>query len=370
MTAEGPRSGASRNVVGIGIVGLGKILSQYLETFERLPHARVVAVADLNAARAQEVAAEVGARALSVAELVADPEVDVVLNLTIPAAHATVAHAAIEAGKPVYSEKPIAASAAEAIGVLDAARAAGVRVGGAPDTVLGAGIQTARAAVDAGRIGTPTSATATFACAGHESWHPNPDFYYQAGGGPLLDMGPYYLTTLVTLLGEVTSVVGAARTARPTRTIGSGPRAGEIIEVAVATHVTGVLTHASGALSTIVMSFDTAGTESPKIEVHGTGGSLSVPDPNRFDGEVRLRELGSPEWEVLEPAAGDIRGGRGIGVLDLVGAASDAHVRASGALALHVLEVMEAVLGSAETGQALAIDSRVERPDPVPLIHS
>ncbi|SEE92636.1 Gfo/Idh/MocA family protein [Ruania alba] len=360
----------SRDEVRIGIIGLGKILDQYLATFERLPNARVVAVADLNADRARDVAAQVGARALTVAELVDDPDVDVVLNLTIPAAHAEVAHAAIAAGKPVYSEKPLAASTAEAISVLDAGRTAGVRVGGAPDTVLGAGIQTARAAVDAGRIGTPTSATATFACPGHESWHPNPDFYYQVGGGPLLDMGPYYLTTLVTLLGEVTSVVGAAGRARPVRTIGSGPRAGETVEVAVPTHVTGVLTHASGALSTIVMSFDTAGTESPKIEVHGTQGSLSVPDPNRFDGEVRLRALGSPEWEVLEPTAGDIPGGRGIGVLDLIGAATDAQVRASGDLALHVLEVMEGVLGSAETGQAVTIASRVDRPDPVPLTHS
>ncbi|WP_159621200.1 Gfo/Idh/MocA family protein [Ruania rhizosphaerae] len=353
--------------VRIGIVGLGKILDQYLATFDRLPNARVTAVADLNAARAEEVAAQVGARALSVEALVADPEVDVVLNLTIPAAHAEIAHAAIAAGKPVYSEKPLAATTADGIGVLEAARAAGIRVGGAPDTVLGAGIQTARAAVDAGRIGTPTSATATFACPGHESWHPNPDFYYQAGGGPLLDMGPYYLTTLVTLLGEVTSVVGASGAAHESRTIGSGPRAGESVPVDVATHVTGILTHASGAISTVVMSFDTAGTEAPKIEVHGTKGSLSVPDPNRFDGDVRLRELGSPEWAVLEPSAGDIPGGRGIGVVDMMVAENEAGVRASGDLALHVLDVMEGLLTSAETGRAVTISSRVERPAPVPL---
>ena len=193
---------------------------------------------------------------LTVDDLLADPEVELVLNLTIPAAHAEVALRAIAAGKSVYGEKPLAATLDEAREVLAAGDAAGVRVGCAPDTVLGTGIQTARKALDDGLIGAPISASATFVAAGHERWHPNPDFYYQPGGGPLLDMGPYYVTALVTLLGPVVSVIGAASQTRDTRTIGSGPRAGEVIPVAVDTHVTGVLQHESGVLSTITMSFD------------------------------------------------------------------------------------------------------------------
>ena len=353
--------------VRIGIVGLGTILGQYLDTFSRAHGARVVAVADLDPARAAEVAARTGARALTVAELVDDGEVDVVLNLTVPAAHAEVAQAALAAGKPVYGEKPLAATGEQARALLQAAAAAGLPAGGAPDTVLGTGVQTARAVIDEGTIGVPVAANATFAAPGHERWHPNPDFYYLPGGGPLMDMGPYYLTALVTLLGGVTSVIGAASTSAPERVIGSGPRAGEHIPVQVATHVTGVLTHAGGALSTIVMSFDSVATQAPRIEVHGTAGSLSVPDPNRFDGPVRLRTAGADQWQEVAPSAGYLEAGRGVGALDLVRTPAGQDGRASGALAAHVLEVMEAVLGSAEQGRAVPISTRTSRPAPVPL---
>ncbi|TDE15002.1 Gfo/Idh/MocA family protein [Jiangella asiatica] len=352
--------------VGVGVVGLGAISGQYLATLDAVSALRLVTVADLDPGRARAVAAERdGVRAGTVDELLADPAVDVVLNLTPPAGHAEIALAAITAGKAVYNEKPLAATVADGLEVLRAAELAGVRVGGAPDTVLGTGVQTARHAIDSGMIGEPTAASATFLCPGHERWHPNPDFYYTAGGGPLLDMGPYYVTTLVTLLGPVVSVVGRGSTARDTRTIGKGPRAGEQVPVQVLTHVAGILTHASGALSTITMSFDATATLAPPIEVHGLEGSLVVPDPNTFDGAVQHRKLDGGQWETLPVSAGYTTGGRGLGVAELM--AGDGSGRASGTLALHVLDVMESVLSSADDGRPRQVATRAERPASVPL---
>lgn len=351
---------------GVGIVGLGAISGQYLNTFSACPGIRIAAVADLNEARAAEVAEQTGGVALSVDELVAHPEVDTVLNLTIPAAHAEIALQAIAAGKHVYGEKPLAAAFEDAVRVVEAGDAAGVRVGCAPDTVLGTGTQTARAAIDKGDIGAPTFATATMIASGHERWHPNPDFYYTEGGGPLLDMGPYYVTALVHLLGPVVSVTGASSRSRDQRTIHSGPRAGEQVPVSIDTHVTGILEHAGGALSTLVMSFDGHATQSPNIEVHGTEGAIGVPDPNHFDGEVSLHRIGADRL-VLPASAGFAESGRGVGLIDMARAQADRAPRANGALALHVLEVMTSLLRSAETGGRLDIKTVVERPELVPL---
>ncbi|GAB5078379.1 Gfo/Idh/MocA family protein [Arthrobacter sp. AD-310] len=352
----------------VGIVGCGAIIAQYLASFRKLNDLELVAVADLDLARAQAVAEQFeGVRAVSVDELLAADDVELVLNLTIPAAHAEVALKAIAAGKSVYGEKPLAATTAEAREVLEAARAAGVVVGCAPDTVLGTGIQTARKAIDDGLIGAPISASATMVTPGHERWHPNPDFYYQPGGGPLLDMGPYYVTALVTLLGPVVSVVGAASHTRNERTIGSGPRQGEKVPVAIDSHVTGVLTHASGALSTLFMSFDAVKSKSPNIEIHGELGSLVVPDPNHFDGDVELFPLGGDAWETLPVSAGYVDSGRGFGIADLAATPDGSEPRAGGALAYHALEVMESVLASAHSGSAVRISSTVERPQTVEL---
>jgi predicted dehydrogenase len=354
--------------LNVGIIGCGKIVAQYLTNFRRLEQVRLVAVADLDIARAQEVADTYeGVRAVSVDELIAAEDVDLVLNLTIPAAHAEVALKAIAAGKSVYGEKPLAATTEEAWHVLAAAREAGVVVGCAPDTVLGTGIQTARKAIDDGVIGSPIAATATMVTPGHERWHPNPDFYYQPGGGPLLDMGPYYVSALVTLLGPVVSVIGAASHTRTERTIGSGERSGQAIPVDIDTHVTGVLIHASGALSTLVMSFDAVQSKSPNIEIHGEKGTLSVPDPNHFDGDVQLFRLGGESWETLPVSAGYIDSGRGYGIADIAATPDGEEPRAGGALAFHVLEVMESVLASARTGASIPIASTVERPSAVEL---
>jgi predicted dehydrogenase len=352
----------------IGIVGLGVISRQYLDTLAGHPAVTVAAVADLDETRSAAVAAELpGTLALPVERLLAGPDVQTVLNLTIPAAHAAIALAAINNGKHVYGEKPLAATFPAARSVIDAADAAGLRVGCAPDTVLGTGIQTARAAIDGGLIGRPLTASAVMVTPGHERWHPNPDFYYLAGGGPLLDMGPYYLSALVQLLGPVRTVIGAASRLRDERVILSGPHAGERIPVEVDSHVSGVLEHVSGVLSTITTSFDSVATTAAPIEVHGESGTLGVPDPNSFDGEVRLFELGGTRWRPLEPSAGYADGRRGIGLLDQITAGAGRPPRAGGALALHVLEAMTALLRSAAEGRRIELTTMTERPPAVPL---
>lgn len=342
----------------VGIVGLGTISRQYLDTLPRLPGVEVVAAADQNPTLSVE-----GVRMLTPVALYAADDVDLVLNLTTPAAHAPVALAAIAAGKHTYGEKPLALSTVEARSVLDAADAAGVRVGCAPDTVLGTGIQTARAVVDAGDIGTPVAATAFMVTPGHERWHPAPEFYYQPGGGPLLDMGPYYLSALVTLLGPIRRVTGMTATPRSTRTTYQGTP----FPVEVATHVTGTLEHENGAISTLMMSFDIWAATLPRIEVYGTEGSLSVPDPNGFDGPVRLYRPDAPQWTQVSESAGYRSAGRGCGVADLAAAlATNTPHRANGDLAYHVLDVMESLLEAADRGSTVTVNSTCDRPPAVP----
>ncbi|WP_330177135.1 Gfo/Idh/MocA family oxidoreductase [Streptomyces sp. NBC_01498] len=351
----------------IGMVGAGAISGQYLTTLERLDGVRLTAVTDLDPARAEAVAARMPgvAVAATAAELLARPDVDAVLNLTLPAVHAEVARAALDAGKHVYGEKPLATTREEAAGLLALAAGRGLRIGCAPDTVLGTGVQTARRAVDDGLIGTPVAATAFMTTPGHERWHPAPEFYYLPGGGPLLDMGPYYLSTLVHLLGPVGRVTGAASRPRPERVVGGGPRAGERFTSEVDTHVTGLLEHTGGALTTLVMSFDIHAARLPRIEVHGTEGSLSLPDPNGFDGPVDLHRAGGG-WEPLPVSGGYRNAGRGTGLADLATAlAEDRPHRASGELARHVLDVMLTLLDAARDGVWLPVAGDCGRPEAV-----
>jgi predicted dehydrogenase len=356
----------------VGIVGAGRISGQYSATLAGLPQLAVAAVADLDTDRAERLAGRhPGARAVTLPELIAAADVDLVLNLTTPAQHADVALAALAAGKHVYGEKPLADTGAGGRAIVAAASDAGRRVACAPDTVLGTGVQTARTALDDGAIGTPHAATAFMTVPGHERWHPDPEFYYRAGGGPLFDMGPYYLTSLVHLLGPVRRVVGMSSRPRAERTIGDGPRAGATFAVEVDSHVTGILEHASGALTTMMMSFDVWGTHLPFVEVYGSAGSLSVPDPNYFDGDVRLLTRDAGAWTVLPPAAGYTGAGRGVGLLDLHDALAGGRAHRAGAeLALHVLDVMESTQASAEHGAPVTLSTTCERPDRVPgLIH-
>jgi predicted dehydrogenase len=343
----------------VGIVGIGTISGQYLHTLAGLSEVDVVAAADLDPTRSVP-----GVRTMTPAELYASDDVDLVLNLTVPAAHASVSLSAIAAGKHVYSEKPLALSTAEGRTVLVAAAEKGVRVGCAPDTVLGTGTQTARRCVDDGAIGTPVAATAFMVTPGHERWHPSPEFYYQPGGGPLFDMGPYYLTALVTLLGPIRRVSGMASTPKTERTIGSGPRAGTPFPVTTPTHITGTLEHASGVLTTLLMSFDIWAANLPHIEIHGTEGSLSVPDPNTFAGEVALFDRN--EWHPVPPTAGHPTAGRGTGVADLATALkTNTPHRANAELAYHVLDVMETLLKATKATTTEHLNSTTARPTPM-----
>lgn len=351
----------------VGLVGAGNISRAYFETFQRIPdEVRLVRIADVDLARAAEAGAAQGVPGGSVDELLADPEVDLVLNLTIPAAHAEVATRSLEAGKHVYGEKPLAVTVAEAQTVLALARERGRWVGCAPDTVLGTGIQTARMAVDEGRIGRPVAASATMAIAGHEAWHPNPDFYYAPGGGPLYDMGPYYLHALITLLGPVARVSASASRPVSERVIASGPREGERVPVLTDTHITGLLEHADGAITTLTMSFDTVGTRAVPIEVHGVEGSLLVPDPNHFDGDTSLKRRGE-DWMTLPVSAGYVGSSRGYGLLDYHRTAAGEVPRADAGIAFHALQIMETMMTSAVEGRRLDIVTPSVRPRAVPL---
>jgi predicted dehydrogenase len=352
--------------MNIGVIGIGKISAAYLSTLARLEGVRVTALADLDRDRAvAALANSPGARAVSVAELLAAEDIDLVLNLTIPAAHADVAAAALAAGKHVYGEKPLALDVAQARELL--ASSDGLRVGCAPDTVLGTGTQTARKLIDDGLIGTPVAANAAFVCPGHESWHPDPEFYYQPGGGPLLDMGPYYLSALVHLLGPIKRVTGATSRSRSSRTICSGARAGTTFGVDVETHVTGILEHASGALSTIVTSYDVVASAQPRIEIHGTEASISVPDPNYFDGDVAIQRPGDDDWSVVPVSAGFVGAARGIGAVELAESVQQGRPhRASAELALHVLDVSDTLLRAARERTALEVSTSCERPALVP----
>ncbi|MEU9348545.1 Gfo/Idh/MocA family oxidoreductase [Streptomyces sp. NPDC048278] len=353
----------------VGIVGLGVISRAYLDTLAGHPAVRITAVADLDATRAAKAAETIpAAQPMTVERLLGDSDVQTVLNLTTPAAHAGIALSAIAGGKHVYTEKPLATTFRDGKEVIEAAAAAGVSVACAPDTVLGTGTQTARAAIDAGVVGRPLAALAVMVTPGHERWHPHPDFYYTEGGGPLLDMGPYYVSALVHLLGPVRAVTGASSRLRDERVIGSGPRAGERIPVQVDSHTSAVLEHTGGALSTLVTSFDGVATTASPIEVHGESGTLAVPDPNLFDGTVRHFELGGTDWRALQPSAGYVDGARGIGLLDCIAASGRGGPRASGVHALHVLETLRAVRRSSAEGRRIELTTLVDRPDPVPLV--
>lgn len=353
--------------VGIGLVGCGFISGIYLENLRRFSNVSVVACADADPARAEARGQEFEVPvARSVEALLDDPSVDIVLNLTTPDAHGSVARAAIGAAKSVYNEKPLALSLDEGRQLVAAATAAGVRLGAAPDTFLGAGLQTCRRLIDTDAIGRPVAASAFMLNRGHERWHPNPEFFYRPGGGPLFDMGPYYLTALVTLLGPVRRVTGSARASFPERTITSQPRAGETIPVEVPTHLAAVLDFDQGAIATLVTSFDVWASETPRLEIYGASGSLSLPDPNTFGGPVRLRAAAA-DWADVPVPATYAANSRALGVADMAAAlrSGRAH-RANGDLALHTLEIMHAVETASHDGRHVAITTRPERPAPLP----
>jgi predicted dehydrogenase len=351
----------------IGVIGCGNISETYFKAARMFPMLHIVACADLDHARAQARAAEYGVAARTVPELLADPEIAIVINLTIPIAHAEVASAAVAAGKSVYNEKPLALRRDHGAHLIDAANAAGVRVGCAPDTFLGGGLQTCRKLLDEGAIGTPIGATAFMMSHGHESWHPSPAFYYQPGGGPMFDMGPYYLTALVSLLGPALRVTGSTGISFPQRTITSAPLRGTVIEVEVPTHVNGIVEFQQGAVATISTSFDVWKAELPRIEIYGSDGTLSVPDPNGFNGPVRLWHRDNRAWQDMPLTHGYTGNCRGIGVADMAIALQHGRAhRASGDMALHVLDIMESIHDAARTGRRVDLTTSCSRPEALP----
>lgn len=365
----------------VGVIGCGHVSSQYFEGLSRcgdLVETVACADADRQCALRQAESHAVG-RVLSPDELLADPDVDLVVNLTPPLAHYEISAAAIANGKHVYSEKPLAGSLAEAAQLVDAARAAGVRLGCAPDTFMGGGLQTARKLIDDGWIGRPLSAIACVSEPGYEHFHPNVDFFYGPGGGPILDIGPYYVTALVNIFGPARRVSGCARATFPERTIRAGERAGQKIAVRTPTHVTGAIEFVSGAVATVLASWDIWSTTLPYLQVYGSTGSLSLPNPDEFGGESLLRIADEQELRQPPPPPGTLRWspiplrhpeafGRGAGVADIARGLTDgsAH-RASGELALHVLEVLLAFERSSEEGVHIEIEHQCERPAPMEL---
>jgi len=355
--------------VNIGFIGCGQISGPYLRMCKQFEVLQIAACADLMMERAEAQATQYEVPvACSPEELLADPAIQIVVNLTPPQAHYEVAMAAIEAGKSVWNEKPLALNRQEGQELLAAADEAGVLVGCAPDTFLGAGLQTSIKLIDDGEIGKPIGATAFMLSCGAEHFHPNPEFFYRTGGGPMFDMGPYYLTALIAMLGPVQRVTGSARISFPERTITSKPKQGTKITVEVPTHVAGIMDFASGAIGTIITSFDVWATQLPRIEIYGSEATLSVPDPNTVKGPVRVRRAGEDDWQQIELTHGYRDNARSIGVADMAYALQSGRPhRASGELAYHVLDIMCAIHEASDQGQHIKLTSTCSRPAPLPV---
>lgn len=351
--------------VGVAVVGCGFISHPYLDNLTSFPDIRVIACSDLDLERANDVAQRYGVPVAGDLETaLSEPDVEMVVNLTVPAAHVEIATAALAAGKHVFGEKPLALDREAGLKLVADAEARGLRIGSAPDTFLGAGLQSAQRAVARGVIGKPVAALTAIQNPGPELWHPNPEFLFQRGAGPLFDIGPYYLTTLAVLFGRATRVAAIASQGRAERVIRSGPRAGQTFPVEVPTHVTALIDYAAGQTASSVFSFDSPLRRAGFVEITGTEATLSVPDPNKFDGRLRLRRTGAQEWEDLSVAGPTA--GRGLGVLEMARAvrAGVPH-RASGALAMHVVDTMVSIAESAERGEFVPVTSTIGTPPAV-----
>lgn len=358
--------------VGIGIVGAGVISEIYLKNSSSLfDNIRAVGIADLIPERAQQRANEFGIEALSIDDLINHPHVEIVVNLTIPAAHAEVAKQAILAGKSAYNEKPLAITRDDAAELVALAEEHGVLIGGAPDTFLGGGLQTARRVLDDGRIGRPVAATANVLGRGMEMWHPDPFFFFQPGAGPLFDVGPYYLTALTSMLGPVQAVTGFGHASYPERTVtAEGPKQGTSIPVNTQTHIAASLQFESGVIGSLVASFDVWETDDRRtiLTIYGSEGTLHLPDPNTFGGTVTLVHEHTRETEDIPLTHGFTDNSRGIGVADMARALHkyDSSARASGEMACHVVDIMVSVLEAADAGRRVDLTTTMTRPDPLP----
>ncbi len=364
--------------VKTAVIGCGNISDIYLQNAAKWDILDLVACANRTLPRAQSQAEKFNVpQARPIDAVLADPEIELIINLTTPDVHAEIGLAALQAGKSVYNEKPLAISREDGRLLLQEAEMRGLLVGCAPDTFLGGGLQTCRHILDSGEIGTPVAAQAFMLIQGPERWHPSPEFLFQVGAGPLFDIGPYYLTALIALLGPIRRVTGSARQTYDERTIGSGPRQGQNFAVGTPTHIASILDFASGPVATLTTSFDVAVSAGAAInlydvggallEIQGTKGTLCLPDPNMFDGPVRVRHLGEKEWREVPLTHGHTSNSRGIGVADMAYALRNGRShRASGEMAYHVLDVMHGVLEASNRGQHIEMSSSCERPSPLP----
>ncbi|QQE12460.1 Gfo/Idh/MocA family oxidoreductase [Planctomycetota bacterium] len=356
------------NPVKVGLVGCGIISDAYFQASQKLDPIDIVACADLKPEAAKAKAEQHNIQAFTLDEIYEHPEIEIILNLTIPKAHTEVNLCALHAGKHVYLEKPLALSREEAAPVIALAESSNLRIGCAPDTFLGGAHQTCRKVIDENWIGQPLSGTAFMMCAGHESWHAAPDFYYKQGGGPLFDMGPYYITALINMLGPVTQVTALSSRATEQRTCTQPDIRGHKIDVEIDTHITALLQFQSGAIITMIMSFDVPLHSLPPIEIHGSLGSLSVPDPNFFGGEIKFSRKLTNEWANTPTAFPYNDNFRSIGLADMAAAIrSNRPHRASGKLAYHVLDVMCSITESAQQNKPITLSSTCDKPQAFPL---
>ncbi len=357
--------------VKVGIIGCGNISPIYLKNLTTVFEAvEVKAVCDLIPSRSQSAAEQWGIPVIYATdeEMFNDPEIEIILNITTPPDHGSLNLMTLEAGKNIYVEKPLTIVRDEGLKIKELARKKGLLAGGAPDTFLGGGIQTCRKLIEDGWIGEPIGCTAFMTCHGHESWHPDPEFYYKVGGGPMFDMGPYYLTALVNLMGPIESVSGSTRVTFPQRTITSEKKYGQKIDVEVPTHVAGLINFKSGAIGTIITSFDVWAAELPRIEIYGSLGTLSVPDPNTFGGPVRFYKAGGNGWQEIPILHGYAENSRGLGLADMAMALRTGRKhRANVDLTYHVLDAMHAFHDACREGLTFRLASTCEKPAPMPV---
>lgn len=351
----------------VGIIGCGNISGIYIENLsKKFENVELTAVSDAIMDKAKAVETERGIKACTVDEILADPGIEIIVNLTTPQSHFEVNMAALNAGKHVYCEKPLAIERRQGEQSVKLAKEKGLYIGGAPDTFMGAGIQTCIKLINEGWIGQPIAATAFMMCHGHESWHPDPEFYYKVGAGPMFDMGPYYLTALVSMLGSVKRVCASAGISFPTRTITSEKKYGTIIDVEIPTHIAGVMDFECGAIGTIITSFDVWAANVPRIEIYGSEATLSVPDPNTFGGPVKIKSHRSDDWCEIPLTHDFSENSRGAGVADMADALRNGRTnRASGELTYHVLDLMHGFHDASASNKYYTPVSRCEKPAPL-----
>lgn len=366
--------------LGVGVIGTGVIAGVYMQNMPLFSGIALRGCADIRPEAAQAQASKYGTQAFSVDQLLASPDIDLILNLTVPNAHFSVSHAALTAGKHVFSEKPLCVTVEDGRRLVAEAESRGLKLGCAPDTFLGAGGRLARRMIDEGKIGRILAGSAFLMSRGMEHWHPDPDFFFKPGGGPILDIGPYYIGALVNLLGPIEKVLAQSSIGFDERVItAAGPRTGDRIKVETPTTVMALLHFVSGAQVTLAMSWDVHRHGHPAIELYGTDGSMRVPDPNFFGGNVEFTEaagdwqaaspdamiFGAPNWRSPSwPATRANQANyRCLGMAELARAISHGTPhRSSGRLALHVLEAMYAILHAAETGGPVEVGTQIERP--------